>query len=63
MELTRLKKRTLAKLVTKFPSLVGSYLDSYKPKEFSNVPWTPVTKNLCGFRVAIVTGGENHGMD
>lgn len=60
MKLTRLKNRTVAKLVTKFPSFVGSSLDSYMPRKFKDVPWTPVIKPLSDSMVAIVTTAGVH---
>jgi D-proline reductase (dithiol) PrdB len=60
MELTRLKNRTVAKIISKFPTVAGEYIDSYKPREFNDVPWTPVTKLLSDSKVAIVTTAGVH---
>lgn len=60
MNLRSLRNRTVAKVLTRFPSLAKRVVDSYDPMEFDNVPWTPVTKLLDKSRIAIVTTAGVH---
>ncbi len=63
MNLARIKNRTFAKLITRFPSLAGQFVDAYEPVEYRSVPWTPVTKKLNASKVAIVTTAGVHNKD
>lgn len=60
MNLTRIKNRAVAKLITQFPSLSKSFIDSYTPRESKDIPWTPVTKLLKDSKVSIVTTAGVH---
>lgn len=59
----RLKNRAIAKVITRFPSLAKVFIDSYKPWESGDIPWTPVMKRLHDSKVAIVTTAGVHHKD
>ncbi len=60
MILKRLKNRTIAKVLTRFPSLSKKLISSYTPWESEDCPWTPVRKPLQDSKVAIVTTSGVH---
>ncbi len=55
MTFSRLKNRIIAKIITRFPSLSKGLVDSYRPWESTEIPWTPVKKALKDSRIALVT--------
>jgi hypothetical protein len=57
MELQRLKRKALAKLLTRFPSLAKTFIHSYTPEELRETPWTQPEKKLGESKVAM--GGED----
>jgi len=61
--LLRLKHRFIAKIITRFPSLSRGLIDSYKPWESKDIPWTPVQKPLKESRIALVTTSGVHHKD
>jgi D-proline reductase (dithiol) PrdB len=62
--LTSLKNKIIAKVITRFPSLSKRFVNAYKPRECSgDVPWTPVRKALHNCRVALVTTSGVHHKD
>jgi D-proline reductase (dithiol) PrdB len=56
----RLKNRSIAKLVTFFPSLSKKLLESYSPPDSTTIPWTGVTKPLNETKWAVVTTAGVH---
>jgi D-proline reductase (dithiol) PrdB len=63
MSTGRLKKRIIAKIITRFPLLAKRFIASYDPLRSLDVPWTPVTKALDGSTIAIVTTAGIHHVD
>jgi D-proline reductase (dithiol) PrdB len=63
MDYLRLKNRTIAKVITRFPSLSRMFINSYSPRETEGIPWIPVTKLLQDSRIAIVTTAGVHHKD
>lgn len=63
MNLQRLKNRGIAKFISYYPALTRRFINSYKPRESTDIPWTPVTKPLSESRVAVVTTAGVHHMD
>ena len=63
MDITRLKNKVIAKVITRFPSLSGWFIDAYSPWESDDVPWTPVTKPLNDSKIALVTTAGVHHTD
>jgi D-proline reductase (dithiol) PrdB len=63
MDLLRLKNRTIAEVITRFPSLSRRFVHSYSPLESDGIPWTPVTNLLQDSRIAIVTTAGVHHKD
>lgn len=63
MSFTRWKNRTVAKLISRFPSLGKRLADSYHPWESEDIPWTPVAKPLSEAVVALVTTAGVHHED
>jgi D-proline reductase (dithiol) PrdB len=51
----RLINRTIAKIITRFPSLSGKFTASYEPWKSLDIPWTPVTTVLENSKIAVVT--------
>jgi D-proline reductase (dithiol) PrdB len=62
-ELSRLKNRFLAKILTRFPLLAKYSIASYDPAESTTVPWTPLKKPLNDCSVALVTTAGVHQRD
>jgi D-proline reductase (dithiol) PrdB len=60
MEIQRLKRKALAKLITRFPSLAKSFIHSCSPEEPGEIPWSPPAKKLGESRVAMVTTAGVH---
>ncbi|MBI5492176.1 MAG: hypothetical protein HY893_04500 [Deltaproteobacteria bacterium] len=56
----RLKNIILAKILTRFPSLLDRIVEKTKKTEVSGIPWAPVRKRLSGSKVAIVTTAGVH---
>jgi D-proline reductase (dithiol) PrdB len=54
------KDRMLARLFTRFPSLVNGWAESRNFVVNVNTPWTPFAKNLKECRIALVTTGGVH---
>ncbi len=63
MGIKRLKNRTIAKVITRFPFLSRKFINSYRPLESEDIPWTPVRKLLNESKVAIVTTAGVHHKD
>jgi D-proline reductase (dithiol) PrdB len=63
MNLSRIKNRTLAKVITSMPSLSSHFVNSYDPVESKDIPWTPVCKALSEAKIAIVTTSGVHHTD
>ncbi len=63
MLLRRLKNRTIAKIITRFPSLSRLLMDPGRPGDEGGVPWTPPLKPLCESKVAVVTTAGVHHRD
>ncbi|GBE00442.1 D-proline reductase subunit gamma [bacterium BMS3Abin07] len=63
MDISRLKNRAIARLITYFPSIAKKLVNSYTPWESENSPWTPVKKLLRDSRVAVVTTAGVHHTD
>ena len=63
MSFTRLKNRTIAKIITAFPALGKRLVDSYQPWESEDIPWTPVSTPLKEATVAVVTTAGVHHRD
>lgn len=61
--ITRLKNKVIAKLITRFPILSKWFIESYKPIQSINVPWTPMSKALSDCKVAIVTTSGVHEIE
>jgi D-proline reductase (dithiol) PrdB len=59
-KLKRLKNRSIASVITRFPSLAVKFLDEYTPWESEDIPWTPVTVQLQDAHVAMVTTSGVH---
>jgi D-proline reductase (dithiol) PrdB len=60
MNIQRLKNRTIAKLITRFPALSGKVAEGYNPVENRDIPWEPVKKLLINCKIAIVTTAGVH---
>jgi D-proline reductase (dithiol) PrdB len=56
----QIKNRLIAKILTKFPSLVKLLTGLYKPIESEGIPWTPLKKALKDSTVAVVTTAGVH---
>ncbi len=63
MNLARLKRRTVAKFLTRYPSLAGIFSELFHAVESTDIPWIPVTKLLSDSKVALVTTGGIHQRD
>lgn len=53
--LRRIKNRTIAKAITRYPSLSRIFIDSYSPWETDEIPWAPPLKPLSDSKIALVT--------
>lgn len=62
-EISRLKNRFLARILTRFPFLAKRFIASYHPAESTGIPWTPVKKPLRQCSVAMVTTAGVHQRD
>ncbi len=63
MNFSRIKNRLIAKIITQYPALSRMFIDSYKPWEFDDIPWSPVSKPLNESKIAIVTTSGVHYKD
>jgi D-proline reductase (dithiol) PrdB len=63
MNLLRLKNRAISKVITHYPSLAGSFIESYTPWQSKDIPWTPVKKLLKDSKCAVVTTAGVHHKD
>ena len=63
MSLARLKNRAIAKAITAFPSLSRRLVDSFRPWESEDIPWTPAGTPLESASVAVVTTAGVHHKD
>lgn len=63
MNVTRLKNRSIAKIITKFPFFARFFIDSYAPWETEDIPWTPALQPLHRAKVSIVTTAGVHHKD
>lgn len=59
-DLSRLKNRLIAKLLTRFPALFERSTRKITYSGGPEIPWTPVTKPLSDSKVAIVTTAGVH---
>jgi D-proline reductase (dithiol) PrdB len=59
----RLKNRVIAKMITSLPALAKGFIETYKPWESQDIPWTPAEKPLAESTVAIVTTAGVHRKD
>lgn len=60
LSLSRLKNQTIAKLITRFPSVAKRFTEAFSPVKTAGVPWTPVKKPSGECKVAIVTTAGVH---
>lgn len=60
MTIRRLKNRFIAKVLTRFPTLVKFLSSLYKPVESEGIPWIPLKKALRDSIVAVVTTAGVH---
>ncbi len=63
MNIDRLKNRLIAKIITRFPTLAERLVDAYEPWKSTDIPWTPVMKELGKSTVAVVTTAGVHHRD
>jgi D-proline reductase (dithiol) PrdB len=63
MDWNRAKNRFIAKVITRFPSLAGGFIEAYAPWNSEDIPWTPFTKRLSDCTIAIVTTAGLHHRD
>jgi D-proline reductase (dithiol) PrdB len=63
VNLHRIKNRSVAKLISLYPALSRRFINSFKPRESTDIPWTPVTKLLSKSKIAIVTTAGVHHID
>ncbi len=63
LNISRLKNRTLSKLISGMPFLSKFFIDSYSPRESHDIPWTPVSKPLSESKIALVTTSGVHHKD
>lgn len=63
MNIQRLKNRTIAKLITRFPSLSVKVAERYNPLTNRDIPWEPVKKMLSDSKFAIITTAGVHHRD
>ncbi|MCF6267745.1 MAG: glycine/betaine/sarcosine/D-proline family reductase selenoprotein B [Desulfuromusa sp.] len=57
----RLKNRTLARLITRFPALAQRFVNAYKPLETAgDIPWIKPAKPLRQAKLAVVTTSGIH---
>ncbi len=56
----RLKNKILAKILTRFPSLLDRIVEKTGKTVVSGIPWTPVKKALSQSKVALVTTAGVH---
>ena len=56
----RLGNKVLAKLTTRSRRVAGMYTRSYRPMEFKDIPWTPLSKPVSESRLALVTTAGVH---
>jgi D-proline reductase (dithiol) PrdB len=63
MNWNRLKNRLIARVITRFPSLAKSFIESYAPWESEDIPWSPLIKPLSECTVAMVTTAGAHHRD
>lgn len=56
----RFKNKVLAKLLTRFPSLLDRFIEKTEGISVSGIPWTPVKKPLKDSVVALVTTAGVH---
>lgn len=61
--LVRLKHQTIAKMITRFPTLAASFINAYTPWESEDIPWTPASLPLQRAHVALVTTAGVHHRD
>lgn len=60
MNLNRMKNKSITKIISYLPALSSKLVNSYKPRESTEIPWTSVTKLLSKSKVAIVTTAGVH---
>jgi D-proline reductase (dithiol) PrdB len=60
MTLSRIKNIVIAKVITRFPSLAKKFVESYKPWESEDIPWTPMTRPLHECTLALITTAGVH---
>jgi D-proline reductase (dithiol) PrdB len=63
VDIIRLRNKTVAKIITRFPSLSKRFIDSYTPWESEGASWSPATRLLRDSKVAIVTTSVVHHKD
>ena len=56
----RLKNRLIAKIVTRFPSLLNIWIKKAKPVVVEGIPWMPFTKDLRRCKIALLTTAGVH---
>ncbi|MBF0473360.1 MAG: hypothetical protein HQK91_11280 [Nitrospirae bacterium] len=56
----RLKNQIIARLITRFPALSKRFIDSYKPIESTDIPFTSMSKPLSACKVSLVTTSGVH---
>jgi len=56
----RFRNKVLAKLLTRFPSLLDRFIEKTASVEVSGIPWTPVKKPLEDSVVALITTAGVH---
>jgi D-proline reductase (dithiol) PrdB len=59
----RLKHQTIAKMITRFPTLATGFINAYTPWESEDIPWTPAPLSLQRAHVALVTTAGVHHRD
>ncbi len=60
MLMGRFKNKVLARLLTRFPSLLDRFIEKTEAVSVSGIPWTPVRKPLKDSVVALVTTAGVH---
>jgi len=63
MKINRHVNRSVAKIITRLPSLSKRFLNSFAPLQSSDVPWAVPQKPLSDSKVAIVTTAGLHFYD
>lgn len=56
----RLKNKCISRVSSSFPALAKHLTASYIPLEFTDTPWTQVTKPLSASKIAVVTTAGIH---